>query len=472
MGSYSRTGYLAIKKETSENVAVTPDVFLGINSEDLMTEWGGIFSQAVTNDRSLNYRPIDRAIPAPSGTITLDVEPNTWGHFMLASAGAISTGVYIPITSASGDFTVGETITGGTSTETATVVKISSERDYVLVSSPSGEFTDGETITGGTSSTTATLTKFDAQAIGHEVLVPQNSLDTTYTIEIGRDNEAVRYTGVRFHNITYNQVENVITAQVSVSARASFYMGRVTEAESSGAGAHTVLLDQTTGLVASDTIKVYRPGTGFLDFSASGVKTHTIGTVASETSITFTNLQTALAVGDLIVLAPQTPSYSLEKEFIWAGGSTVKIASTITTALSATEDNIEDFELTIENNLVPKHTASGANVVNRFPGVVFTAGLNGTGTLMRTYTDVTYMDKMRSTRQFGMQILMEGGALPNAVDFKYTLDFRIPDGRHNPFNTNIAEDDLLNQDMPFQMFNSTSDGYLFKALLVNEETAY
>lgn len=59
------------------------------------------------------------------------------------------------ISSASGAFTVGETVTGGTSSETAVVVSYTTGK--IIVNTVSGAFTNGETITGGTSGQTATL---------------------------------------------------------------------------------------------------------------------------------------------------------------------------------------------------------------------------------------------------------------------------------------------------------------------------
>jgi len=62
------------------------------------------------------------------------------------------------IFAASGTFTVGETITGGTSAKTATVAENNSvHTTYLVVTAPSGEFTALETITGGTSAKTATV---------------------------------------------------------------------------------------------------------------------------------------------------------------------------------------------------------------------------------------------------------------------------------------------------------------------------
>ena len=57
---------------------------------------------------------------------------------------------------ASGSFTVGETITGGTSAATASITSKPTSTS-LAITVPSGTFTSGETITGGTSSATTTV---------------------------------------------------------------------------------------------------------------------------------------------------------------------------------------------------------------------------------------------------------------------------------------------------------------------------
>ena len=56
----------------------------------------------------------------------------------------------------SDSFTVGETITGGTSAATASITSLPSSTT-MAITLPSGTFTSGETLTGGTSSATTTL---------------------------------------------------------------------------------------------------------------------------------------------------------------------------------------------------------------------------------------------------------------------------------------------------------------------------
>jgi len=472
MGSYSRTGYLALVQESSENTAVKPTVFVPIMSQDIVTEYGATPAMPIAANRSRNLRPIITAIAPPSGSVKILVEPKTIGYFLKGVYGAISTGRFFAISGVTGTFAVGETVTGGTSSATATVVAVSAESDYLLVGAPTGTFTAaGETITGGTSSATATLGVNSSTVYGHQFTAPQNSLPT-FTIEIGFDNEAYRYTGVRFNSFeSIGQEDNIIAAEVGIFARSEFKHARVTAVLSSGAGSKTISLDQTTGLVALDTIKVFRPSTGaFLDFSASSVKTHTIGTVASETSITVTNLQTALAVGDLIVLAPQTPSYTIDKEFSWIGGSVARLGTTMSGALSATADSLEDFELKLVSELEGKHGANGVNVINRFPSANFLKGLTGEGKINRTYTDMTYLDKLRNNTQVSLQISHQGSLITSSL--YYRLDWRTPNAIFDAFNPNLGDDDLLEQEMPFKFYYDSTQGYIHKALLVNTTSSY
>lgn len=469
--SYGRLGYFALKQESTENTAVTPDVFIPIMSEDIVAEYAVTPAMPVSGIRSLNLRDIKNATSPPTGSVSILIEPKTFGYFMKGVFGAVSTGEYVKISSLSADFTVGETVTGGTSSATATVVATSSEGDYVLVSGSSGAFTVGETITGGTSSSTATVVLHSQSVYGHQFTAPQSSLPT-YTVEIGFLNEAYRYTGVRFNGFeSVAHSDNIVTADVSLTARAEFKHGRVTAVTTSGAGAKTITVDQTTGLAASDTIKLYRPGTGYVDFSASSVKTHTVGSITSENAFTITNLESDTAVGDLIVLAPQTASYSIASEFCWIGGSSLRNANTITAALSGTVSGIEDFELGINNELEPRHAADGSDIINRFPSTNYLKGLTGTGRFNKVYTDMTFLDKMRTNRDQAMQLVHEAAEISSS-GINYTLDWRVPNFTFDPFNANLASDDLLDQEMNFQMYHSDTDGYFVKGLLINDISSY
>jgi len=469
---YSREAYVAIKAEVSENTYVKPDVFLPVLKVDVPVLYRSNPSMPILGNRSLNINPVKDLIEAPTGSLTVTCEPKTFGHFLKSVFGVMTSGVYFPITSASANFTVGETVTGGASSKTAVILAYSKESDYMLVGTLSGVFTDGETLTGGASLSTATLGNQAATVYGHEAEAPQSSLPT-YTMEIGIKNEAYRLGGVRFIGInSITHQDNMIVADMAVMARSAFLMARVTAITTSGAGAQTIALDQTTGLLESDTIKVFRPSTGaFIDFSASTVKTHTITSVDSEIQITVTNLETSLAVGDLIVFAPQTASYTLGTEFCWIGGSTVRIADDIDTAISASEDSIEEFDFSIQNELEQRHGANGVNVVNRYPTSNLLKKMSGEGSLKRAYTDMTYLDKVRQSQKTAMQV-KHTGALIGSTTINNSLELRVPYAVLRPYLPALEEDKLLDDELEFDMYRSSADGYTVKALLVNDVASY
>ena len=112
-----RTGYDAKTARRSLNLMLADWANRGLNRWTMKR-----FTQTLAKDIS-EY---------PVGTITLNV-------------------------SASGSFTIGETITGGTSAATASVITKPNSTS-MTITVPSGTFTSGETITGGTSSATTTTT--------------------------------------------------------------------------------------------------------------------------------------------------------------------------------------------------------------------------------------------------------------------------------------------------------------------------
>lgn len=84
----------------------------------------------------------------------------------------------------SGDFTRGETATGGTSGATGIVSYGDSSESYILVREVSGTFQVGETVTGGTSSETcSTLTAVESETVGGGRFQIQGIVDPrNYTI--------------------------------------------------------------------------------------------------------------------------------------------------------------------------------------------------------------------------------------------------------------------------------------------------
>jgi len=85
---------------------------------------------------------------------------------------------FLEVSGASGDFTDGETVTGGTSNATATVFSSYVDGGRVYVENVSGTFQAGETITGGSSNQTATVDGFVPERSWPDNIIQGSFLDS------------------------------------------------------------------------------------------------------------------------------------------------------------------------------------------------------------------------------------------------------------------------------------------------------
>ena len=466
MNLYSRSITASLKKETTSNTPVIPDTFFGLNEQDIAVEYSFTPAMSVAGIRSKNVRPVISPINAPEGTMKMYVDAKEFGNFINGITGGVTSGKILKLSGISGTFAVAETVTGGTSSATGTVLFVG--EDYLLLGSVSGTFAAAETVTGGTSSATGTVVIYSATVYGHAANLSAD-IDTTYTIQFNLDDSAIRYAGVRitsFDSIT--QEDNIITAGVKVMAQSAFRHAVVTEALTSGSGSKVIKIDQTKGLVASDSIKVWRDGTGFLDFASSGVKTHTISSISADASITVTNLQTALQVGDLILLAPQTSSYSSGGEFPWIGGGTVEMGASIA---ALAEECMEEFTAVFVNEFEARHCAVGNNIADRFPQHIIQKSLNITGTLKTAYENEQFMKLQRAKTPVAIRIKFLAGEIAS-TDINYEFRMLFPSAYLNGYQTNFSQDDVVNEEIPFTAFRDETLGIEARFLLVNEVTSY
>ena len=137
---------------------------------------------------------------------------------LYATSGSWPSSYRLYVSSPSGAFTVTETVTGGTSTETATVSAYNTvnfnqaEYDAIItVTSPSGNFTPQETVSGGTSTETATVEFWEA-AEEQFVIVNNVFMNCNLGIRNFGSNDA----------ITDNYMSNVTTALETTGGLATF----------------------------------------------------------------------------------------------------------------------------------------------------------------------------------------------------------------------------------------------------------
>lgn len=465
--TYSRVGYLAIKKETTENTAVTPNVFIPFNDESAAVEYGYTPAIPVSGSRALNRRAVKKRITAPAGTINVNVEPKTFGYFLEAILGDLISGNYVKISNVVGTFNTTNVVTFVGSAATATPVFIGD--DFIIFGAFTGTPANTDTLSQAVSGATADVDEVDGAGTvkGHAAKLPAN-FSNTFTMEFGYSDRAHRLVGVKFHSIdAFGQSDDIITAGIQFMARSAFRQARVTAITTSGAGAKTITVDTTQGLVASDSIKLYRDGSGFLDFEAASDAIHTITSLTANT-IVVTNLQTSTAIGDLIVLAPQTPTYTIDSEFSWVGGSQVSLGNT--KASFATE-NVEDFTISILNELEERHAASGTNLSNRFPTALLQKGLTANGSFALYNQDEGFIRHLRLTTAQAAKLQCTGGQI-GATGIYYQLQIIFPEVQFDPYQLSLSQDDLVNEEIPFSAFCNTTAAYSVQILLVNNVTVY
>lgn len=463
--TYSRKGSIMIGKESTENTPVIPSVSLPVNSEDISVDYAAIASTPIQASRTKNQRALKKGIPAPVGGIDLNVEPKTFGHILSGLCGGLTSGVLFQLSDVD-SLTVGDTIDNG-STGTGTVAAIIPGENIVLATGVSGDWATGNTVDNG-GAHSSTLGVFSATVYGHDAVLPQE-LDITYTVQRNLVDRAIRFCGVKFHGIdSFGQSDNIVTASVKAIARSVFSGAYVKAAVTSGSGSKTILLDQTQGLVATDSIKVWRAGTGFLDFASSGVKTHAIASISAGVSITVTNLQTALQEGDILVLAPLTPSYSVVDEFVWIGGSQVRIGAT---RLTLADADVQDFSMTIVNEMEEKHAASGTGFADRFPIATLQKEFMGSGSFTLYNQDEQFQSILRRNTDRAIQLKTSAGQI-GSTGIDYELRVLYTNAQYGANDLLLSADDIVNEEVSFEAYDDVTAGHAMRVLLINDVASY
>lgn len=173
---------VGIGKEGTSGTAVAASVWV--------PKLSGAFTPktAVVNDEGA-YGVIDKVKEATTIKNWTEVQLSAiardiyFGHFLMAAFGTAYATIRIPISSVSGTFQEGETVTESTSSATGTIRRVDASDLYVVP--VSGTFAGGsKTLTGGTSGATATDGTIIPAASGKHHLFRRlnNNTHPTYTI--------------------------------------------------------------------------------------------------------------------------------------------------------------------------------------------------------------------------------------------------------------------------------------------------
>jgi len=216
----------------------------------------------------------------------------------------------------------------------------------------------------------------------------------TYTIDMKRADApwVHRFFGVYFTAIEFVRSDNGIQATISCMPRKVFQEALVTTSANSGT---TLLVDQTSGIHADDTILVLQKENGY-----TTVKELAVTTVDSETQLTVATIDVQIDEGDMVVIkASATANYVQCDPFQFMNGT---VFSTGTDIDNTTEFTVEDFTITLANEVEARY-GSGANEVNRYPYDMLTKGYTGEGSFTKYWDSEFFMSKARSNEKFPLR---------------------------------------------------------------------
>lgn len=181
-----RLQQIGLGKESTPGTAVAPTFWLPKNS-------GSLSSDPVTLEDDAAYGSIEKTREVQTVKNMSAIELSAvarhefFGNLLLAAFGLGYACVKIPISSLSGNYSIGETVTESTSGATGVVRRIDesdSSAPALYLDPASGTFTGGETLTGGTSGATSTGGTIESPAaVAHHVFrVGNNNNHPTFTI--------------------------------------------------------------------------------------------------------------------------------------------------------------------------------------------------------------------------------------------------------------------------------------------------
>lgn len=330
---YSKFGYLAIRKESSEGTPLTPNIYLELLSEDIVVNYNIQPVQPIAGKIDMNLRSVKDKISV-TGTVTATIDPKNVGYFLANFFGAPTT------------------------------------------------------------------TAIESGGVYEHVFTPQ-AIPQTFTFDVKpADNTLVkRYFGVKMNSLEISQADNKMQVVIGINAMKAFTEARVTTAT---VGATQFHVDQTSGLTTSDVVEFRRRS------DPTNVRnTSSIASITSETIFVAGAAATA-SLSDIITIRKTAHLYTLSKDLIWIGASTYGDGDDID---NTSANDTEDATFTFARDSEDRHSASGKDVINRFPTKILLKGFNANGSFQHYYASPKYSERMRAGEKTALRLESCGQAI-------------------------------------------------------------
>lgn len=406
--SSTRKSYLAVKRQSSAGVAVVPTHFLRYKEGDILLN-----QEVIANDPIQNQRWL--ALHAKSGKITsegsykMDLDVNECVHWLSAALGGLSTS---DISSGTDASVYRHTIT------------LADTLPYLTVEQGKGNLTDTSSNRQG------------------------------YVVS--------RAFGAMVDTFTMRASDNLIELEVGLKAHGIFEKANLIADVASGSN-KVLSLDTVEGLVATtDTVNIY-------DVTPQN-ETDAIASLSlSAKTITIASLGNSYTVANKakVELLPLSPSFSLAAREFTFDNCDFQFGADLTAAASASEENIENWEMTFNNNLEERYGS-----LRKSPSVIAPKGASCTLSFTKYFESRADLDRYLSVERRAMILTITDNVIISATDTgltKYKVKVELSDVRYTGYEMPTGKDDLYAYQVEATAFYDSSDARAIRILVENAQ---
>ncbi len=292
--------------------------------------------------------------------------------------------------------------------------------------------------------------------------LPSLSLEQLQGDSTGADNVVSRAFGVLVDKIEMTGSDGIIGMKFDVKATGVFLKSNLLATAAIGTPS-TIDIVSSEGLVVGDLITVAE--------TAGTLSTENTAIVAVTDSDTITaNLTVAKAIANApkVELRAQTPSYSTAQKVFSFMHASFQFGTNLTTAASATEENVENWTFTYMNNLEERYGSLRAT-----PSVIAEKGASGTLKFTKFFETRTDRDRyLDQTRRACILTLKLPDLVGSSTTERFSLILKMSDLRFTGYKMDTGADDVYVAEMEASLFYDATDAKALQIELTNDVTDY
>lgn len=278
----------------------------------------------------------------------------------------------------------------------------------------------------------------------------------SYTLDVSYGSQVIRYFGVQASKVTFGFDGDKMTATFDLSALGSFWGREILTVSTTTINFTVDGYDPypATGLVASDLISVKD------DLGVVAALSTTVASITNTSTIVAGASAALFAAGDMVVLRPATPSYTLQNPFLW-GRTQFCFGATASAALSATQTRLDSgTEISIS------HEFEDAGGTNR-SGAFDPASLNRL-TYDYSFKAKKFFDDVNDTKQWN-SLVKQSCVMRAYTGSTNQYELRITLNNFKTKNDTVPTEagKIIYQDFDYSGNYDTSDGQGFAITVLN-----